>query len=312
MPLYSSLSSQTNTKNLGLPRLSKSWATAVVKLIPKSTRLTEPGEFRPIALTNTVSKIFLSVVGKRLETFMNKNNYISQIQKGFKAETPGCLEHSFMMFESLLDAKMEQRQIVVTWLDLRNAYGSVRHNLLQFALNWFHVPAFVQRLIFDYYEKICAQIKTRNWSTLFFLFDIGFFQGCVLSCILFNCVFQLLLDLLKPFAEEGYHFKGSSILNHVQAFADDISVMTSTPQKNQHALDIVKSFLSWTGTMNENLKKCVSMAMKRFNSATSVGKYGDTVYCPFDPDLKIGGEKIRFIVDAASTATTLGHDHLRN
>ena len=98
-----------------------------------------------------------------------------------KADTPGCLEHSFVMFEALLDAKMEQRQIVVSWLDLRNAYGSVRHNLLQFALNWYHVPSIIQHLIFDYYEKICAQVRTSNWSTLFFYFDIGFFQGCVLS-----------------------------------------------------------------------------------------------------------------------------------
>ena len=90
---------------------------------------------------------------------MHKNGYISQVQKGCRAETPGCLEHSFMMFESPLD-KMEQRQIVVSWLDIRNAYGSVRHNLLQFALNWFHVPRIVQELVFDYYEKICAQVKT--------------------------------------------------------------------------------------------------------------------------------------------------------
>ena len=78
------------------------------------------------------------------------------------------------MFEALLD--VEQRQIVVSWLDLRNAYGSVRHNLVQFALNWFHVPLLVQKLVFDYYDKICAQLKTNKWSTLFFYFDLGLFQ----------------------------------------------------------------------------------------------------------------------------------------
>ena len=77
--------------------------------------------------------------------------------------------------------KMEQRQVVVSWLDIRNAYGSIRHNLIQFALNWFHVPRVVQDLVFDYYDKICAQLKTSKWSTLFFYFDLGLFQGCVLS-----------------------------------------------------------------------------------------------------------------------------------
>ena len=99
-------------------------------------------------------------------------------RRASKADTLGCLEHSFTMFEALLDAKMEQRQIVVSWLDLRNAYGSVRHNLVQFALNWFHVPLLVQKLVFDYYDKICAQLKTNKWSTLFFYFDLAFPGVC--------------------------------------------------------------------------------------------------------------------------------------
>ena len=92
------------------------------------------------------------------------------------------------MFE--VDAKFNQRQIVVAWLDLKNAYGSVRHNLIQFALAWFHVPPLICELIFDYYEKICAQIRVKNSRTGFFLFDIGLFQGCVLSCICSTVCFK--------------------------------------------------------------------------------------------------------------------------
>ena len=99
-----------------------------------------------------------------------------------------------MLYEALREAKEEQRQIVCAWIDLCNAYGSVRHNLIQFALHWFHVPRMIQELIFAYYDKLMASVVTDAWSTGFFLFDIGLFQGCVLSCILFLCVFQLLLD----------------------------------------------------------------------------------------------------------------------
>jgi hypothetical protein len=112
-------------------------------------------------LTSTIGKIFFAVVAKRVEKYMTQNKFISQVQKGFKAETPGCLEHSFAMYEALLDAKLNQRQIVVAWLDLCNAYGSVKHNLVQFALEWCHVPDMIRELILDYYDKICAQIRTR-------------------------------------------------------------------------------------------------------------------------------------------------------
>lgn len=145
------------------------WATACIQLLAKSAKTSEPAEFRPIALTNTVGKIFFSVIAKRLENYMLANKFITHAQKGFKAETPGCLEHSFAMFEALLDAKHNQRQIVIAWLDLKNAYGSVRHNLIQFALSWFHVPLIIRQLILNYYDKICAQIRSKEWRTPFFV-----------------------------------------------------------------------------------------------------------------------------------------------
>ena len=119
---------------------------------------------------------------------------------------PGCLEHSFSLTEALQDAHRRRRQIVQAWIDLANAYGSVRHNLVQFALAWFHVPELVRRLVFNYYEKLAAMVTTRDWSTDFFAVETGLFQGCVLSTILFDCVFQLLLNLLSRLDDFGYAY----------------------------------------------------------------------------------------------------------
>jgi hypothetical protein len=94
-----------------------------------------------------------------------------------------------------------RRQIVVAWIDLANAYGSVRHNLIQIALEWFHVPLLIRNLVFDYYDKLMAKVQTSDCSTGSFLFDIGLFEGRVLSTILFDLVFQLLLDLLEPLSD---------------------------------------------------------------------------------------------------------------
>jgi hypothetical protein len=166
-----------------------------------------------------------------------------------------------------------------------------------------------------------AQIRVKKSRTGFFLFDIGLFQGCVLSCILFNCVFQMLLDLIAPLHENGYHFKGtrkeeveSPIILHDQAFADDLSIITSTPELNQRSINVVLKFLAWFH-LQANPKKCISMAMKKFNqNGTPIieyERYGDTVYCPFDPSLEIGGEKLKFIVNVAADPTSLQFDHFK-
>jgi len=157
------------------------WAIAYIALLAKSLKLEVPSEFRPIAVASTAGKIFFSVIADRLQHFLVNNNFIkTRKQKGFLAGIAGCLEHNFALYEALRNATRAQRTIVTTWIDLANAYGSVRHNLIQFALSWYHVPKLIQELIFDYYEKLCAIIVTKGWSTGFFLFDIGCFQGCVL------------------------------------------------------------------------------------------------------------------------------------
>ena len=109
----------------------------------------------------------------------------------------------------------------------------MRHNLIQFALNWYHVPIFIQKLIFNYYEKLCAQVLTKSWSTGCFFFDIGLFQGCVLSTILFDCVFNLLLDFLEPLEDLGYAAKWVSLSSKlIKAYADDLTLLTKTSQGN--------------------------------------------------------------------------------
>jgi hypothetical protein len=266
-------------------------------------------------LTSTIGKIFFAVVAKRLEKYMTQNKFISQVQKGFKAETPGCLEHSFAMYEALLDAKLNQRQIVVAWLDLCNAYGSVKHNLVQFALEWYHVPDMIRELILDYYDKICAQIRTKEWTSDIFKFDIGLFQGCVLSCILFNCVFQLLLDMVSPLgAENGYTFKDTSLVLHDQAFADDVSFISSTPEKMQGTINEFGKGLDWA-RLKAKPQKCVGMAMKKFDPRNEhkveFQRFGETVYCPYDPNLQIAGKKIRFIVNTEADPESLQSDHFK-
>ena len=158
---------------------------------------------------------------------MVDNKYIyTATQKGFLFGVPGCVEHSFAMAEALRAAHGEKRAIVISWIDLANAYGSVRHNLIQFALNWYHVPLIMQELIFNYYEKLCAKVTTKAWSTGFFGFDIGLFQGCVLSTILFDCVFNLLLDVLSTKEEELGFTIQKSLTAFAKAYADDLKLAT--------------------------------------------------------------------------------------
>ena len=131
----------------------------------------------------------------------------------------------------------------------------------------------------------------------------------------FNCVFQLLLDLLHPQAAKcGYSFKDSSITLHDQAFADDISICSSRPELNQLSINCLVRFLKWA-RMQANPKKCISFASKKFDPRfipkVHYERYGSTVYCPYDPMLTIDGEKLKFIVNVAADPNSLQFDHFK-
>ena len=58
----------------------------------------------------------------------NYYNFIEvEIQKGFTLKMLGVLEHTSMMAHIITKARIKQRSVVITLLDLKNAFGVVHH-----------------------------------------------------------------------------------------------------------------------------------------------------------------------------------------
>ena len=135
-----------------------------------------------------------------------------------------------------------RRQIAIAWLDLENAYGSVRHMLAQFALKWYHVPESMMELLFKYQERIYLRVETDDWTSKWFHLAIGVPQGCTGSTMVFDVDFQVLLDLhewfmryLKP--TPGYTLSGTKIRISDPTYADDIETVGESPEQCQHSID---------------------------------------------------------------------------
>jgi len=274
-----------------------SWRVGETILISKNDDTSNPVNFRPITLKNSSGNLFMGILAQRCIRFLKDNKYIdTSIQKGFVEKIAGCIEHTEALTEILHDAKKTGNPIATTWLDLQNAYGSVPHNLIQFALEWYHVPEAIRKIVHNYYDESYIRVKTNDWTTDWIHCGIGVFQGCPLSCILFLAVFNLCLDLLKEHNNLGYHIRGTSITSTVKAYADDLTLITKNPTDNQKLLDVVDTFLKWTRTMKAKPSKCRSHAMKKSVPNTRQRQQGQrSHYSPFDPLLKINGENIAYI-----------------
>ena len=94
----------------------------MVRLIPKQSAAnnpTEPGNFRPIALTSCMGKVFTAILKDRWLHYMMANGYLdTNIQKAFIKNVPGCTEH----YRKLLAAVTEAPTLPVS-ISLRGMEG---------------------------------------------------------------------------------------------------------------------------------------------------------------------------------------------
>ena len=170
---------------------------ACIKLIGKSTAKENPehsSNFRPIALTSCIGKIFTTILKNRWLKYMLGNGYLDRsVQKAFMSAKPGCIEHQAKLAAILRDACTKHKSLAVCWLDLANAYGSVHHSLINFSLVHHHSPPSFSRLIQVMYDGLSASVMTQDWSTPAFPLQIGVYQGDPLSVVIFSSIPWLIL-----------------------------------------------------------------------------------------------------------------------
>ena len=284
--------------------IPKEFQIGRVCLLAKSEDASHPKSMRPISILNSEGRLFWTVFHSRLSKFMIENKYIQvKMQKGFLEGVAGCIEHTAMQTEMLLNAKENERAIAMAWLDLENAYGSVRHMLIQFAFKWFHIPTAMAELIFRYYDSMFLKVVTSEWTSESFHLAIGVPQGCTASTIVFDVAFQLTLDIYKWLTRSkdvGYKFTGADISVIAPTYADDIELITSTGPKLQSAVDAFQSGLQWTRTLRLKPSKCRVLAFRKFRKdekQTLYKRRQDTMYSSYDPLITINGQRIKFVGD---------------
>jgi len=277
---------------------------AYMILLPKSDDASHPKLMRNIALSNCEGKLFWALASQCIMEHMTKNNYFDgRVQKGFMPGVSGCIEHSTQLQAAIDDAHKHARSICISWIDAENAFGSIRHMLIQHALSHYHVPFHLRRLVYNHYQRLFATVTTKDFSTSVFQYQIGVFQGGTDCTVLFNVVFQLLLDTVgtrSNIERCAYKFKANKAMAVLlAAYADDLEFITSTPTQNQELLANSESWFQWTRGMRMKPPKCVAFAAKRFVRPSKFKPITSHEYSPYDPQLRIYGHTIAAVGDSS-------------
>ena len=240
------------------------WKKACTILIHKKGNNDDPSNFRPITLESIPLKIFTSCLRNAIYSFLASNNFIEHgIQKGFTPNLSGTLEHTAQMADIINKARIRQRSVVITLLDLKNAFGEVHHNLIQSVLDYHHIPEHIKFVIKSLYTDFQTSIITSEFRTPFISVGRGVLQGDCLSPLLFNMCFNTFIQHIKAekYRQFGFSFK---LLNpiHWFQFADDAAVITGQESENQHLLNRFSIWCQWSN-MIIRVDKCSTFGIKK-------------------------------------------------
>ena len=240
------------------------WKKACTILIHKKGEANDPSNFRPITLESIPLKIFTSCLRNSIYSFLYANNYIEHhIQKGFTPNLSGTLEHTASMANIINKARIKQRSLVITLLDLKNAFGEVHHNLIQSVLEYHHVPDHIKDIVKSLYTNFKTSVITSDFRTPFITVGRGVLQGDCLSPLLFNMCFNTFLQHIKVDKYRQFGFT-LNFLNpiHWFQFADDAAVITGQESENQHLLNRFTIWCQWSN-MLIRVEKCSTFGIKK-------------------------------------------------
>ncbi len=263
------------------------WRYGLTVLLHKGGKR-DLSNYRPITLTPTISKLFHSIVAAWLEPALTSTGVIpTTIQKGFINGVAGAVEHDLVLDETLMEAKQAKKKLFMVLVDLKNAFGSVPHGRITWALERFGAPQWVQKYVANLYGDMKTKMTCKSWATEYLQVSRGVLQGDTLSPLLFLLVMQVGLNgLTASCPGHGYTSgRDQQPPQFLKCFADDLTVITQDVPKLQSALHKFEDITAWLG-MEMKPSKCRAFGL-------SNGKYRKV-------NIQINNQTILNIEDAPS------------
>ena len=221
------------------------------------TRKDDPihlANYRPIALANTIYKLYTSTLTTLLTNYDEQHRLLHFSQEGFRPQRNTSRQIQIIL-AALEDAKLTTQDIYLTYIDFRNAFGSIDHARLFALMEDLGYPLDAIEIVGNIYENSSTSFTGSHFGTTPPIkISRGTIQGDTLSPYLFIIFLEPLLRWLEK-DEAGYHFKTSPSTYTTTIYVDDLAILTDDIQKIQPQITKLQQYAEWS-YMDLTLSKC--------------------------------------------------------
>ena len=239
-------------------RIPDSWKTADMKLLYKKGEKDNPRNWRPLSIANSIYRIFSCSITNIISKLNFKYNFYSEEQRGFIKNRDGCFDNNITIQELFADAKRNSKDLIITTLDFRNAFGSVPHKLIKNVMKQIGFPKLLVTLIMECYKGATTRISTYKGFSKDIDILKGTNQGCPMSPLLFNlCLEPFIKGIKKLFKNESYMIKineNKKIYFSIQLYADDILLIANSKIGMERMLNFATQFCDYSKMILEPAK----------------------------------------------------------
>ena len=240
------------------------WNNNIITPLHKKGNKSNPDNYRAVAVSSTIGKLFSTVLLERILKFKSLNCPDPKNQLGF-SKGAQTTDHILTLNTIISKYKKLKTPVYAIFVDFRKAFDSVCREALCLKLARSGIHGNIFNTIKHMYDNSTAQIKLEGHVSNKFKICKGTEQGHPLSPDLF----KIYINELSPKFDVNKHGCPSlidQIISHL-LWADDLILLALDPSTLQSQLNILHEFcLEWGIEINIDKTKLI-----RFNS-----KYEDS------------------------------------
>ena len=182
-----------------------SWKTAIIIPVPNPGKvLSDPGSYRPIALTSCLCKTMERMVNSRLTWYLERHMVITEHQGGFRRRRSTV--DNFVT--SIRDAFVCRKHLVSIFFDLKKAYDTTWKHGILLDLYKTSLRGRLSMFICDFLSNRYLQVCVGNTYSDPYSQEAGVPQGSILFVTLFslkiNSIVSCLLDDLAIYYSSSH------------------------------------------------------------------------------------------------------------